>query len=274
MKKAKLFLLPIITALNIASCSGVDTEHSIVPMKNYESLKDNIGLDASYEIKGEQLYNMLDNKYSFILEIYQNGCSLCETLAPILDDYIKNNHYQFYRWGLNTSAEINYYYFLKEEMPELFNNFNGTPAVWFINEGSLTYSVDSNKFSSYTYFAKVADKHFDGNAIYSVSSAKGVNDFINDNEYGFIYMLDYSSITSSEVYKMIYEGKRHSNRPVLIIDSPSISDENYQQICAKFDVSITDHFAIYYNQEEVRKNVNYLQDDAQSLKTWITNYLA
>ena len=274
MKKGKLFLLPIIAVLSVTSCSGVDKEHSIVPMINYESYKDGKGLEAAYEINGEQLYNMLDNKYSFVLEIYQNSCQLCQILEPILDDYIKNNHYQFYRWGLNTKAEVDYLYFIIDEFPDVFASFKGTPSVWFFDQGNLTYAMSSNKFTSYDAFSSIAGKHFYGNKMYSVSSVNGVNYFMEDNEYGFIYMLDYTSIVSSEVFTLISEAKKQSDRPVLIIDSQSISQENYVQICAKFDVSITDHFAIYYSQDGVRKNVNYLSDDASSLKTWITSYLA
>ena len=274
MKKRLLFVLPILASINLTSCSGIDEDHSIVVMKNYDSIKFNYGLEAAYDINGEKLYNLLDNKYSFVLEIWQDGCSLCETFNPILNDYIKSSHRQFYRLGLNTRSEVNYFNFLMDEFPDVFNEFEGTPAVYYIDEGKLTYSVSPNKFTSYTAFSKIADKHFFDKNFYSVSTLKGLEAYLIDNTSSFIYMMDPSSIVSSEVFNLIHRRIKGSDKNVLIIDSSSISDENYSQICGKLNVGITDHFAIYYNGEEVRKNVNYLLDDASSLKTWITSYLA
>lgn len=274
MKKRLLFVLPILAATTAVSCSGIDEDHSIVAMKNYDSIALNLGLETAYEINSDKLYNMLDNKYSFVIEIYQETCSLCQTFAPILDEYIKNTHREFYRLGLNSKEEIESFYWLENEFPDVFSEFSGTPAVYYIDEGKLTYSVNPAKFSSYTAFSKIADKHFYDKNFYSVSSLFGLETYLHDKETSFIYMMDPTSIVSSEVYRQIHNEIKHSDKNVLIIDSASITEENYAQICAKLDVGVTDHFAIYYNGQDVKKNVNYLLDDASTLKTWITNYLA
>ena len=273
MKKRLLFVLPILAATTAISCSGMDEDHSIVAMKNYDSVFSNTGIETVYEINADKLYNLLDNKYSFFLEIYQDSCSLCQKLEPILDEYIQNTHRQLYRLGLNSKQQIDDFYFLMEEFPSVFAEFSGTPAVYYINEGELTYSVNSNKFTSYTAFSKIADKHFYDRNLYSVSTLSGLEAYLNDINNSFIFMMDPSSSISSEVFKQIHRDIKNSSNNVLIIDSASITDENYAQICDKLGVGITDHFAIYYHDEEVRKNVNYLLDDASSLKTWLINYL-
>ena len=273
MKNLKLFVLPLLVLMPLTSCSGIDDEHSIVPMINYDSYKNSTGRETYYEIDSEKLYNLLDNKYSFALEIYRNGCSLCETFDPILNDYIKNNHYQMYRLGLNTSSEISAFSSLINDFPNVFNDFEGTPSFYYIKEGELTYSVSPNKFTSYTAFSKIADKHFYSSSMYSVSTLQGLEYYLKDFSNSFIYMMDPTSIVSSEVFVQIHNQMKSSSRTALILDSEAIDAENYQQICDNLGVSITDHFAICYNETGVKKYVNYLIDDASFLKSWLTTYL-
>lgn len=274
MKNSKLFVLPLLFVTSLASCSGFDAEHSIVPMLNYDSIKFNLGGETWYETDTDRLFNLIDNKYSFVLEIYQNSCIHCQEFEVHLKDYIRNNHYQFYRLGLNTSAERENFNVLTQTFPEVFENFVGTPAVYFIDQGKLTYEVSSNKFDSYAAFAKMADKHFFPNHMYSVSTIDGLNAYLEDFSSSFIYMMDPSSIVSSEIFNLIHECKKDSDKNVLMIDYSSIDDENYAQICARLNVGITDHFAIYYNEKDSRTNVDYLVDDGKSIKEWLTSYLA
>lgn len=275
MKKSFLFILPIISSFTLSSCSGIDAEHSIVPMINYDSYITNTGLENAYEIDGDLLFSMLDNKMSFVLEIYQDNCSLCQTFNPILDEYIKNTNRQFYRLPLNNSGDWHFFEdTLLKEFPDALGTFLGTPSVFLIEEGKLTYEVDYHKFSSLTAFSKIIDKHFYPSTMYSVSTVSGLQYFLRDFDNTFIYMLDYTSLISMDIFKEIYNKMKDSNKNILVIDANSITPANYLDICTYLDVNITDHFAIYRNGEEVRKNTNYVNDEGVSLKEWVINYLS
>ena len=275
MKKIKLLFFPAVLVCCLSSCSTIDKEHSILPLLNYEvsvigADNDRDYLDFAYEITPFRLHELLDHEASFPLYVYGEYCSHCENFKPILGKYIKNTKRQFYKCTFATEEEYN---FVVKDYPEIFANYVGTPAMFFIEQGKLTYQVANGKFASYNAFATIVNKHFFSGNIYTVNSLEGLRYYLNDYKNTFIYCYDDASDVSIELYKTIYEKmKGNEKRDVLILNKNEISDVNYQAICDYLDFYVDDIFAMYIDGDKQEKTADYTVNDGIVLKNFLANY--
>lgn len=81
------------------------------------------------EVSYSKLEKMLDNKESFAIEVYQTGCSYCESLEPKLNRVLKK--YDIHIYSLN-KAELSDTE--KEKFKKLYGDV-GTPTIIFIEDG-------------------------------------------------------------------------------------------------------------------------------------------
>ena len=83
------------------------------------------------EIKYDEFQSKIDNKESFVLFMWQTGCSHCEAFEPTLKEVIKEKDILIYSINLKNLTE--------EEYAKLENKtfIKGTPTMVYIEKGSV-----------------------------------------------------------------------------------------------------------------------------------------
>lgn len=110
MKKIICLIILIIPILLIAGCNNNNNQY----------------LD---EINYNELIKLIDSKETFILEIYQDGCSHCSVFNPRFKKVLEE--YKVYARALNVTNLTNDEY---KSFRELFGSV-GTPTVIFMVDG-------------------------------------------------------------------------------------------------------------------------------------------
>ena len=275
MKKIKFLFLPLLAISSLSSCNQIDKEHSILPFLNYDSKA--IGADSNedylkytYEITPFRLHELLDHQATFPLYLYGEYCIHCNNFKPILGQYIKNTHRQFYKCTFKTEEEYN---FVVNDYPEVFKNYTGTPSMLFIKDGELTYQVANTKFQSYEAFATIVKKHFYEGNLYTIDSLDGLKYYLNDYKDTFIYCYDDASNVSIEIFKTIYDKMlNNKSQNLLILNKNEILEENYKDICDYLELHIDDIFAINVTNGELTKTADYTADGGKLLKDYLATY--
>ena len=275
MKKIKFLFLPLLAISSLSGCNQIDKEHSILPFLNYDSKA--IGTNSNedylkytYEITPFRLHELLDHQATFPLYLYGEHCIHCNNFKPILGQYIKNTHRQFYKCTFKTEEEYN---FVVNDYPEVFKNYTGTPSMLFIKDGELTYQVANTKFQSYEAFATIVKKHFYEGNLYTIDSLDGLKYYLNDYKDTFIYCYDDASNVSIEIFKTIYDKMlNNKSQNLLILNKNEILEENYKDICDYFELHIDDIFAINVTNGELTKTADYTADGGELLKDYLATY--
>jgi len=81
------------------------------------------------EVNYSKLEKMLKNKETFAIEIYQTGCTFCESLKPKLNRVLKE--YDIHIYSINKADLSNKD---RENLKKLYGDV-GTPTIIFIEEG-------------------------------------------------------------------------------------------------------------------------------------------
>ena len=137
MKKILRLLLPILLVPSISACQ--DKEHSIIAIKTFDDSFNFVELNI------DQLYNLIDSKQEFILELYTSYCSHCKDLEPKLVQFSQKENNVIYRLSLDfIVSQEDYDNRLVNKYPTIFVD-EGTPQILFINNSELTYAVNSSK---------------------------------------------------------------------------------------------------------------------------------
>ena len=279
MKKIILLLFPILTSFAASGCSTIDSRHSVLPLINYDTVVEEYENDvdyveSAYDLTPLRLYELMDSKASFPLFLYSDYCSHCNDFKPILGKYIKNMHYQMYRFSIK--SEDDRLFFVNQilkDFPDTFENYTANPSFYFIADGKLTYSVQPNKFASYQSFASVANKHFFKSQLYTVNTLDGLKYYLNDYNETLLYCYDDSSLVSIELYKIIYQKMiNNTNKNVLILNKNMIDEEEYKSICEYLDFKIDEDFSILYSKDEQQKTADYVSDGGVLYKQFLINY--
>lgn len=83
------------------------------------------------EIKYGEFQSKIENKESFVLFMWQTGCSHCEDFEPTLEEVIKEKDILIYSINLKELSE--------EEYAKLENKtfIKGTPTMVYVKDGSV-----------------------------------------------------------------------------------------------------------------------------------------
>ncbi len=259
----------------LTACDGVDKEHAIKAPISYDAKVNKFGISSTYEIGPYVLYDMLTNKENFVIEFYSPTCSSCTALEPILDKYILNSNYQWYRFNTSMSEEDEAFFtsVVMKEFPDVLGHLEYVPSIYFIKEGKLSYEVDSKKFGSYTAFATIIKKHFIKANYYSISTLDGLKSFLHENPNNVIYAYDSTSTVSTDIYHTIYDHVKSSSAPLLLLSRNAMNVDNYLQIASYLGRNYTDNFACLFENGELKKTVDYSYDDGKAFKEYIISYL-
>lgn len=260
----KYYTLPLLLVLvpSISACQ--DTAHSIVAINN-------MGSDFGVvEITKAGLLNLLANKQQFVLEQYSPTCSHCEDLKPILEKYAKSQKKIVYRcnmFGL-TNEEFNEEY--QKPYPDVFSDYY-VPRIQFINQGKLTYEVNSAKFSSYYGLKSIMDKHFFSSKIYMVQTAEDFAAFKESHKDYVFYMYDQedSLSTSLAAAYIINNEIAKAKKPVVLLNYITYTG-NIDAIYQMFEVEYY-AFASLVKNNEIIKTIDYSTADGSELNNLLAS---
>ena len=274
MKKI-VVILPALLMCTLTACDTVDKQHAVIAPINYDAQKFKKGIECTFELNPYNLYDMLENKESFVIEFYRTSCSSCVSFQPVLEQYINASNYQWYR--LNTDlpqADRDFFIdVVMKDFSSVLGGLEAVPTVYFIKDGELSYELNSNKFSSYTAFSKIANRHFIKSSLYTVSTLSGLYEFIKDKQNAVLYVFDNTSAVSLDVYKTIYSKAAGKSNPVVILYRNQMVSGAYYTIMDALGRGYTDNFACLIENGEIKKTVDYSFDDGASFKEYITSYL-
>lgn len=83
----------------------------------------------------DKIQEMISNKETFIVYMYQKSCPSCQEVKPILNDYIKEDKATILAIDINSDKNKNY---LSQDL-----NVKGTPTIIFYNNGIETGRLTS-----------------------------------------------------------------------------------------------------------------------------------
>lgn len=88
------------------------------------------------EVTFDELYEMMNNEKSFILEFVQDGCTHCAVFTPRFENVLED--YQIY------AKQLNFSNITEEEYSQIVSDFGtfGTPTVIFIENGKERTTIN------------------------------------------------------------------------------------------------------------------------------------
>ena len=117
MKKIMIFLLLFISAICLSAC-GKENDKTLT------------------EMTGFMFEEAVKNEESFILVIYQTGCSHCEEYMPIFEEVMSKYDVDAYKINLAGLTDQ------EKGFLQSYVTVSGTPTTVFFEKGSETSSTD------------------------------------------------------------------------------------------------------------------------------------
>ena len=259
----KYYVLPVLLVLTPSLSACQDYEHSIVAINN-------MGTNGLVEISKDALLYLLESKQQFVFEQYSPSCSHCNDLRPLLEKYAKNNKKTIYTCNMYGLTEEEFNNDFKALYPDIFTSYY-FPRIQFINEGKLTYEVNSAKFSSYSGLANIMNKHFFSSKIFMVQSEEELTSFTekNKNYVAFMYdQEDAKSLSLASQYIVTNE-VANAKKPIVLINFINYSG-NLNALYTKFNVEYY-AFASLVKNGEIIRTIDWSTADGSELNDLIAS---
>ena len=134
MKKIlTLFLIPLL----LISCSKktnpiIYDGEFLLSEKYYTEIDKGLKDDIDYSL----IKQALDNKESFVVFIYSNGCMTCASFKPILEDFLNQHNMQF----LASTFQL-----MKDNVTAINDYVKYTPGLVIFNNGDYVVDLDANE---------------------------------------------------------------------------------------------------------------------------------
>ena len=160
MKFKKLLIFPLILTLFGTSCSN----------KNKIIIEQKENIDSFVYLNNDELTSLIKNKQDFVLVVGENGCLTCETIKPVIIDYIKKYEYVIY-WIENNIYQTVVDKFVTSEDQALKANIMSASILLF-NDGVTKEVIEYNEnlyFSENKFELTLEDK-ITGSHLYSLNT--------------------------------------------------------------------------------------------------------
>ena len=160
MKFKKLLIFPLILTLFGTSCSN----------KNKIIIEQKENIDSFVYLNNDELTSLIKNKQDFVLVVGENGCLTCETIKPVIIDYIKKYEYVIY-WIENNIYQTVVDKFVTSEDQALKANIMSASILLF-NDGVTKEVIEYNEnlyFSENKFELTLEDK-ITGSNLYSLNT--------------------------------------------------------------------------------------------------------
>lgn len=255
MKKSVILFLPLLLVPFLSACQ--DEAHSIITIK---TIDDNF---TFVELDVDETKKLIESKQGFILECYTNYCVHCKNLEPLLVKYSQKHDNIIYRLDLGRFENLeDFNEQLGNVYPDIFKEAV-TPQILFINNGTLTYEVNSNKFSSYTALEKILNKHLLSSNIVMINSLEALEEYekSNDKYFAFLYDMENKYSLNMSSTHIITKELAKSKKPLVLLNKAGFA-EGFVDLLDHFNANVTT-FASYKNGKEI-KTVDYSMTDGGS----------
>lgn len=179
MKLKKLLIFPLLLTLFGTSCS---TKNKIIIEQ-----KENI--DSFVYLDGNELTTLINNNQDFVLVVGENGCFTCNTIKPIIVDYIKKYEYIIY-WIENNQYQNVVDKFSTSDDKKLKADIMSATIILF-DEGKTKEVIEysDNLYYSDTKLELTLENKVQGSKLYSLN-------YLSTYQYSKsfnMYKFDYSS---------------------------------------------------------------------------------
>lgn len=208
----KRFLKGIIVILPLLLTSCKKNKDAIDVFYNGDIVPNNYQM-SFYEVNVNNIINLMDNNFSFVLYQYSTACSHCETSTFNFEKFFKNYPYTIYRYN----AYLDDNYRLLTAYDEVaFPSTIITPRVLVFKNGKYVNQVNSTKLVESRLFNNSVNafiKNRDG--IYQITTLDSYLYFYQKNNNIKTYLYD-SSSNQNESYFDIYNDKNYKEMTLLI----------------------------------------------------------
>ena len=259
----KYYALPLLFALVPTLSACQDTKHSIVAINS-------IGENGLVELSKSELLNLLESKQQFVFEQYSPTCSHCTTLRPLLEKYVKSSKKTIYTCNMYGMDEEEFNESFKKPYPDIFTDYY-VPRIQYINDGKLTFEVNSAKFESYYGLKSIMDKHFLSSKITMVQTEEDYRTYVESNKNYLVYMYDQADSKSASLaakYLITNEVAKAKKRILLInfINYSGTLDALYEKYGVDYYA-----FASLVKNGEITKTIDWSADDGSQLSELVSN---
>lgn len=267
MKKILLIAIPLLLTPTLTACQ--DKEHSVPYIEAYE--------DQYEELDFNHLCQLVDYKVPFTLELYSPYCSHCIDLKEILDQYVAKTHQFIYRFDTSKYDEVEEkyeYQKLQEKYPTIFTS-TYVPEIYYFKNGEITYSVNSNKFSSYAGLSKIMKNHYISSKISKIATYDGWNKYQENHDSYFVYEMDYDETSLVNLTNAILSNEVvNAKKDILIINKNDFCDNFLEKINEAYGLENTSSlYAFAINNKKVVSYDEYHINDATNLVNLINDYI-
>lgn len=243
-KKILLSILLPIISITTTGCVNDANKVTIINdldlyIKSNEVDNGNSEIFKPKNIVGDEFIKKIEDKEDFILYFYSNYCTACETVSNYLDVFLKNYNYLIYSFS-NESSDI---YYIKDTFSNLFNE---TPKIMFFNDGELSLTLSSSRYSSYRLFESSMIEFCLRSNIYTASNITSINTFIDKYDEFILFILDdknssYAEPSSNYIFNtQIKPLLEESEIPSLLLDLKYIDDETKNNIYTAYGLPYTE----------------------------------
>ena len=258
MKKLLLTIFPILLLPTLSACQ--DKEHSIVVI--------NAGDNSSFiiELKPAELENLIESKQQFTLVSYSPTCVHCKDLEPKIEKYTSSTKKSIYRIDLTQDGGAD----LIAKYPNIYPD-SSVPRISYIANGDTTYSVNSNKFSSYTALSNIMNKHYLSSNITLVSEMNWLREYVehHQNYIAISYNLnDLDSLKTANDYLITREFAEAKKDVVLI--NYALFAENSAEIRQLFNAE-SDSFIHLTKDYSKIKTIDYKSADGKEISELVSS---
>lgn len=133
MKKLMLCIMSCLVLFNLTGC-GVSSKYQVTKEHRTETK-----YKETKEITYEEYEQKISNNETFILLLWQTGCSHCETFEPKLNKIIKQYNLEIFSLNLHDLSDKEYSTIKNKTF------VSGTPTTVFIQDGKYVSKVVGDK---------------------------------------------------------------------------------------------------------------------------------
>lgn len=136
--KKNLIIMSLIGILIFTGCGGAYSNYHVKEENNI-SVSDEKNKTEKVDITYDEYTKKLENNESFVLLLYQTGCSHCESFEPKLNNIIKEFDLTIYGLNLANLSEKEYAVVKNKTF------ISGTPTTVFVKDGSVDEKMIGDK---------------------------------------------------------------------------------------------------------------------------------
>lgn len=258
--KKTLLMLGLVASLSLNGCSNTNNGTYVINDLDLYVEKDNQDFTFSpRRIIGDDFLSKINNKESFILYFNSRYCATCKLVDEYFHTFLRNYNYLIYSF----SAQASDFHYISDLYPDYFDV---TPKVMFFNDGELTLTLSSSRYTSYRLFESAMVEFAHKSNMYTATSYNAISQFFSNNSnFNLIFVNpdnQYYDVYINDIYDLLIS----YFSPTLILDLTLLEEELVNTLYTNFNLNrrIETYFLTYTKQSIT--NYNYsLENDLEIL---------